>query len=176
MSAVLYSSAKCWELAEPARINKYQRTANLLNRITLCPLPPPPHYAQYPHHYHHLEMQLGTRVPMALANAPSWPIPPQSSGQDRPAPTVQQLSSLQEGTDVAKATRRLLEPSNQPPLDLLKHNPPYQHLGLPIIPDPVSTSCVTFSKLLNLSAPKFLHLKNGNGMPPITEPSKAFGT
>lgn len=42
LSAVLYSSAKCWELAEPALVNKYQRTANLLNRITLCPLPPPP--------------------------------------------------------------------------------------------------------------------------------------
>lgn len=42
LSAVLYSSAKCWELAEPARVNKYQCTANLLNKITLCPLPPPP--------------------------------------------------------------------------------------------------------------------------------------
>lgn len=78
--AILYVNQMPRGLAEPAHISKYPCTACSLIRMTLCTLPPPPHYT-HPPPLPQPGTQAGMREHKALANAPNRPIPPQNSGQ-----------------------------------------------------------------------------------------------
>ena len=141
-------------LSEPAHTNKHPQRAHSSIRITLCTLPPPPHFAHHPTTATSRKAA-GYREHTAPSTPPPGPFLPQT--QANLVDPGQRLSSIprrkRRGQGCAMASKPQIKHNQLPLLLLTLHSwwsygigrmktAPLYQLLVPTILDPFNTSCV----------------------------------